>query len=496
MVTDILAEHGILFLGSRLKRLADRMQADATEVLERLELGVQPSQVTLLTALDRFGPLTVTEMVKALGTSQPAVTRLAAGLVEAGLVSADRSAQDQRQKTIDFTTKGREVMERIRTRLWPPVRLAAEGLTAGLSGAFLEQVETLEANLDRRSLTTRVEDARRAKAEDMPATLPGLRIVEYSDALAPAFAEITREWVEAHFTLEENDRRIIENPRAMILERGGFILFVEADGLGIVGTCALIKIEDGVFELTKMGVRPSARGRKAGEFLLRAVLNRAEAMGLDELFLLTNAKLAAAVHLYEKAGFCHDPEIMRRYGGRYARANVAMRYPLPEKSLATAEAAVVRPARGPVDLAAAAQLFRDYAADVDLDLTSQDFDAELAGLPSGFASPRGELFLAFDPDGTPVGCAGLRAFGPERCELKRLFVRPGTRGAGLGRRLLEAAIAFATAAGYREMLLESRPQMTAAIALYERRGFERIPPYPPNVIPDAIYFGRKLSALQ
>ena len=490
MVPDILAEHGILFLGSRLKRLADRMQADAIEVLERLELGVQPSQITLLAALDRFGPLSVGDAVEALGISQPAVTRLAASLLDAGLISADRTAHDQRQKTLELTANGRELVTRIQSTLWPPVRAAAEALTADLSGSFLQQVERLEANLARRSLTARVDDARSASS----ATLRGLRIVEYSDALAPAFAEITREWVEGFFKIEENDRRIIENPQGMIIDRGGFILFVEAEGLGIVGTCALMKIDEGVFELTKMGVKASARGRKAGEFLLDAVLKRAEAMGLEELFLLTNSKLGAAVHLYEKAGFQHDAEIMRRFGGRYARADVAMRYPLAGKPTSEAATANVRPARGAEDIAAVAQLFRDYADVIGVDLTSQNFEAEVAGLPGAYASPVGELFLAIDADGTPIGCVGLRAFEPgKRCELKRLFVRPGVQGARLGRRLLETACEAARKAGYKEMVLDCLPQLTKAIALYERNGFKRIPPYWNNVLPDTVYFAKDLT---
>ena len=372
MVTDILAEHGILFLGSRLKRLADRMQADAVEVLDRLQFGVQPSQVTLLAALHRFGPLSVGEAVEALGISQPAVTRILGSLADLDLVRAERSAHDQRQKQIELTAQGRELVARIERTLWPSVQTAAETLTADLSGSFLQQVEALEANLARRSLAARIQDARQG-------AIPGLRIIDYSDALAPAFAEITREWVEGFFKLEENDRRLIENPRETIIERGGFILFVEAVGLGIVGTCALIKIEEGVFELTKMGVRETARGRKAGEFLLRAVIDRAAAMGLDELFLLTNARLAPAIHLYEKIGFRHDAGIMRRYGARYARCDVAMRYPLPQKDAAEAKLAHVRPARGAADVAAAAQLFRDYAALIGVDLASQNFEAEVAG---------------------------------------------------------------------------------------------------------------------
>ena len=128
------------------------------------------------------------------------------------------------------------------------------------------------------------------------------------------------------FVLEEVDRKILQNPKSTILDPGGFILFAEAKDLGPIGTCALMKIEDGVFELTKMGVLERARGRKAGELLLSAALERAKSMEIDTLFLLTNAKCVAAIKLYEKLGFEHDAEIMKRYGGEYARCNVAMRY--------------------------------------------------------------------------------------------------------------------------------------------------------------------------
>ena len=75
-----------------------------------------------------------------------------------------------------------------------------------------------------------------------------------------------------------------------------------------------------------MGVRETARGMQAGQFLLTAVIERALALRADPLYLLSNARCAAAVHLYEKAGFVHDAAIMARYGARYARCDVAMRY--------------------------------------------------------------------------------------------------------------------------------------------------------------------------
>lgn len=153
-----------------------------------------------------------------------------------------------------------------------------------------------------------------------------LTIREFSDDLAPAFHDINAEWITAMFALEATDREVLENPRARIIDGGGTILFVAAAGLGVVGTCALQKTGERSFELTKMGVLEAARGLKAGEFLLAAVIARAEAMGADPLYLLTNAKCEAAIHLYEKLGFRHDADIMARYGARYDRCDVAMRY--------------------------------------------------------------------------------------------------------------------------------------------------------------------------
>lgn len=157
-------------------------------------------------------------------------------------------------------------------------------------------------------------------------TGPALSLRKFDDSLAREFHDINAAWIEEMFTLEPTDREVLENPRELVLDPGGDILFVEAAGLGIVGTCALQKTGPGAFELTKMGVRESARGLKAGEFLLDGMIARARELVAEKLYLLTNRKCAAAIHLYEKAGFEHDGEIMEEFGCRYQRCNVAMRY--------------------------------------------------------------------------------------------------------------------------------------------------------------------------
>lgn len=155
---------------------------------------------------------------------------------------------------------------------------------------------------------------------------PKLTIHDFTDALAPHFASINRQWIEAMYRLEPTDIDVLDNPRARVIDPGGAILFVEAAGLGIVGACALQKTGKTAFELTKMGVLEAARGLKAGEHLLRAVIARARDLRADPLYLLTNSKSEAAIHLYRKVGFRHDADILREAGSRYARCNVAMRY--------------------------------------------------------------------------------------------------------------------------------------------------------------------------
>jgi ribosomal protein S18 acetylase RimI-like enzyme len=311
---DVLEDLGGIYLGSRLKRLAERMQAGAARILTEAGLPLQPTHMPLITALDR-GPMSVGQLCEAVGTSQPGVTRGIGQLVALGLVESARG-QDQRQRTLSLTAAGEAAMARTKLLVWPRVGKAVDDICAGLSGPLLDQIAAIESALAAQPL-----DARAAAIA--PA---GLTIREYSDDLARDFHDINAEWIGTMFTLEPTDREVLENPRARIVDPGGAILFVEAPGLGIVGTCALQKTGESSFELTKMGVRESARGLKVGEYLLRAMIARAKAMEIETLYLLTSHICAPAIHLYEKAGFRHDAEIMVQYGARYARCDVAMRY--------------------------------------------------------------------------------------------------------------------------------------------------------------------------
>ncbi|OCL06110.1 N-acetyltransferase [Glonium stellatum] len=151
----------------------------------------------------------------------------------------------------------------------------------------------------------------------------------------------------------------------------------------------------------------------------------------------------------------------------------------------------VRPAE---DLSAIRVLFTAYAEFLGIDLTFQNFQSEMASMPGKYASPKGELLLARNVEGIPVGCVALRPIDPPGCcEMKRLYVAPEGRGLGLGKALVNAIIDVAMALGYREIRLDTLPSMRKAVAIYEKAGFMRIEPYYDTPLPGTRFLAKIIT---
>ena len=153
---------------------------------------------------------------------------------------------------------------------------------------------------------------------------------------------------------------------------------------------------------------------------------------------------------------------------------------------------IIAPARSATELTSAAALFRAYAASLAIDLSPQGFALELDSLMNVYGPPGGELLLAKRGDHV-LGCIALKPLEPPRVgEVKRLFVRPQARGAGVGKALVAAITDAARSLGYQQMVLDTLSQMEGAIGLYKSLGFTPIAPYGSHPYPGLICLGKTL----
>jgi GNAT superfamily N-acetyltransferase len=134
----------------------------------------------------------------------------------------------------------------------------------------------------------------------------GLRIVPYRAGHAEAFRELNLAWIRKYFTVEPRDLRDLGDPDRYIIAAGGYIFMAELNDEA-VGTCALMRETEGVFELAKMTVTESVRGLGVGRALGEATIAHARAIGARRVELFTNSSLTPAIKLYRTLGFVDAP---------------------------------------------------------------------------------------------------------------------------------------------------------------------------------------------
>jgi len=127
------------------------------------------------------------------------------------------------------------------------------------------------------------------------------------------------QWIEKYFSVEPVDRSVLEHPEEEIIAHGGQIFFALL-GERVMGTVALKVENETQWELTKMAVDESERGKGIGRLLLHAAIDYARNKGVRRLVLYSNTSLVAAIAMYRTAGFVEG----RDSNSCYARCNIYM----------------------------------------------------------------------------------------------------------------------------------------------------------------------------
>ena len=152
-----------------------------------------------------------------------------------------------------------------------------------------------------------------------------------------------------------------------------------------------------------------------------------------------------------------------------------------------------RIAQSAPEFSAGRDLFEEYVTSLGVDLSFQDFNKELSIIDQQYNHPVGALLLAYYDD-VAIACAGVRKLDDHTAELKRMYVRDGYKGQGIGVQLMQRSLEIARALGYQKIRLDTLQTMTKAQALYRSFGFYEIPSYRYNPLEGAIYMEKMLDS--
>lgn len=138
------------------------------------------------------------------------------------------------------------------------------------------------------------------------------------------FAELTREWLEEYNLLEPTDEEILADPEGYILAHDGSIIFANVERKP-VGAGALFHREGNLYEMGKMTVTQSMRGKGIGRRIAEELISIARKKSIRTLYLGSNSNLHAALALYRSLGFA---DASMSYNAHYESCDVNMKMEL------------------------------------------------------------------------------------------------------------------------------------------------------------------------
>ena len=314
---DVFNHLGELALGSRLKRLSDQIMRDGSKIYRDNGIDFEPRWFPVFYSINKNSPRGVTEIAKDLGISHAAVSQVVRELLKKGLLEAVKDQLDGRRRLLSLSVEGRALLPDIQ-EIWNDISQAIHQMINEHQANIIDCIREVERSFEKSSLHQRAAKITQDRCMDQ------VDIVEYQSSYKAYFKKLNYNWIRKYFELEEMDEVVLTNPDRIIKE-GGAILFAKLNNR-VVGTCALIKIDDETYELAKMAVAEEYQGRHIGKKLGLSAIEKSVHLGAKKLMLESSKKLVPALNLYRKLGFV--PVCSDHHKPMYQRANITMQMTL------------------------------------------------------------------------------------------------------------------------------------------------------------------------
>jgi len=314
MLMDTIKSLGELSLGSRLKRVSELCMKNIQLAYHHYNIDFDPFLFPAFHFIANNDRATTTELFEALQTSQPAITQTINKLTKKNLVVNTTDEIDKRKKLITLSEEGKVLHQQMRP-IWRAMERAVKEFTNHKKGSLMEHIDHLETTVQSGAFLERIKEYANMELQT--------KIISFDPKYKSDFYDLNIEWLETYFQVEDFDKEVLSNPEKYILDPGGHIFYIVENQI-VLGTVALMKESEFRYELTKMAVLPSARGRKLGQLLMQHCIGFAKENHI-QLFLYSNRILENAIHIYLKYGFVEVPV---EPNNPYKRSNIKMEIPL------------------------------------------------------------------------------------------------------------------------------------------------------------------------
>jgi len=302
-----------LTIGNRFKKVGENINTQIWEVINWQKFDLDLKGWIAIKKIKTGRNINIQNLAETLHISHPAVVQLFNQLSKSGYVRSNKSVNDKRNTFIRLT----EVGEKIYTEIEPLMAEAENSLEHLLSETgydIADVITKLENALSQKKCFNRVVSSVKSKQ------LNEVKIVPYNQKYKEDFKRLNIAWLQKYFSVEPADEKMLLSPEKEIIKNGGEIFFALLENK-IVGTCAVLKVDEITFELAKMAVDEKAQGKQIGKKLCLTSIGFAISNNAEKIVLDTNNKLEAAVNLYRSLGFLLVPH---QYDNKYKRELLRM----------------------------------------------------------------------------------------------------------------------------------------------------------------------------
>lgn len=319
VVMDRMRQFGSLSLGSRLRRLSDRLVDDVNKLYQSQGIDLNPTFFPLFNLLCQHGAMTVTEAAEQLGVTHPAISKIARKMLAEGWLSKTADPDDERRQLLALTDQSERLLTRIEP-VWCAIRNYLDQFMARQQHPLLEALGEFEGELEKQGFLVPVQQMLQRQDQIQHIVVENWRS-EWRDD----FKRLNEAWLDKYFNGErtELDLQALDNPEGYYLSRGGYIFFArDSVENRIVGCVALARHSDELFEISKMGVEESFQQAGIGRRLMQQALDKARELNAQEVYLESATCLTSAMVLYRNFGFRKVPH--PRGQSAYPRSDIYM----------------------------------------------------------------------------------------------------------------------------------------------------------------------------